>query len=71
MLAKEQPLPGQPHWRLNVGAPADLTRHHHLPRDERMPKPNLSEKREAKRVRGWVFPDEALSKREVGRARKR
>ena len=70
MLAKEQPLDGQYYWRMDVGGPAALTRKHHLPRDEWMPKCTLSEKREAKRVRGWVFPDEPLSKRECGRGRR-
>lgn len=70
MLAKEQPLPGQYHWKVNVGPPAQLTRQHHLPRDTWMPKPNLSETREAKRIRGWVWPNEALSKRECGRGRR-
>lgn len=70
MLAKEVPLPGQFHWKLDVGGPAALTRQRHLERDPWMPKPNLSEKRAAKRVRGWVWPDEPLSKREVGRGRR-
>ena len=70
MLAKEQPFPGQYHWKLDVGGPAALTRQRHLPRDDWMPKPNLSEKRAAKRVRGWIWPDESLSKREVGRGRR-
>ena len=70
MLAKEQPFPGQFHWKLDVGGPAALTRQRHMPRDAWMPKPNLSEKRAAKRVRGWVWPDEPLSKREVGRGRR-
>ena len=70
MLAKEQPLDAQFHWKLQVGGPAALTRRHHQARDDWMPKPNMSEKRDAKRVRGWVWPDEPLSKRECGRGRK-
>lgn len=70
MLASDQSPPGQYHWRMSVGGPAALTRKHHLPRDDWMPKCTLSEKREAKRVRGWVFPDEPLSKRECGRGRR-
>ncbi|KAK4547593.1 hypothetical protein LTR36_000550 [Oleoguttula mirabilis] len=70
MLAKEQPFPGQLHWRMDVGGPAALTRKHHLPRDDWMPKCVLSEKREARRIRGWVFPDEPLSKRECGRGKR-
>lgn len=71
MLAKEQPFPGQFHWRLDVGGPAALTRRHHLPRDHWMPKVNQQDKRMSKRVRGWVWPDEPLHKRECGRGRKR
>lgn len=70
MLAKEQPFPGQYHWKVDVGPPAQLSRQKHLPRDTWMPKPNLSETREAKRIRGWVWPNEALSKKECGRARR-
>ncbi|KAI6811036.1 hypothetical protein KC340_g18012 [Hortaea werneckii] len=70
MLAKEQPLSGQYYWRIDVGGPAALSRKHHLPRDDWMPKCTVSEKREAKRIRGWVFPDEPLSKRECGRGKR-
>lgn len=70
MLAKEHPFPGQYGWKMDVGGPAALTRKHHLARDEWMPRPNQSEKREAKRVRGWMWPDEALSKRECGKGRR-
>lgn len=70
MLAKEQPLPGQFHWKMDVGGPAALTRHRHLPRDDWIPKPHQSETRAAKRVRGWIWPDEPLHKRECGRGRR-
>lgn len=70
MLAKEQTFPGQYHWKIDVGPPAQLTRQNHLPRDQWMPKPNLSETREAKRIRGWIWPNEALHKRECGRGRR-
>ena len=70
MLAKEQPFAGQLHWKMDVGGPALLTRQHHLPRDDWMPKQTTSEKREAKRVRGWIMPDEPLSKRECPRSRR-
>ena len=70
MLAKEEPLPGQYSWRMDVGGPAALSRKHHLPQDDWIPKVRQSERREAKRARGWVFPDEALSKRECGKVRK-
>jgi hypothetical protein len=70
MLAKEEPLPGQYNWRMDVGGPAALSRKHHLPQDDWVPKVHQSERREAKRARGWVFPDESLSKRECGRLRR-
>ncbi|KAK5169832.1 uncharacterized protein LTR77_005810 [Saxophila tyrrhenica] len=70
MLAKERPFDGQLHWKMEVGGPTALTRQHHLARDSWMPKPNVSEKRTMKRVRGWVFPEEPLSNREVGRGRR-
>ena len=71
MLAREQTFPGQYHWKMEVGPPAQLTRQNHLPRDAWMPKPNQSEQREAKRIRGWVWPVEGLSKRECGRGSRR
>ena len=70
MLAKDEPLQGQPGWKLEVGAPAALTRQHHVDRDAWMPKPNQSETREAKRNRGWVWPKDPLSRRECGRSRR-
>ncbi|KAF2016169.1 hypothetical protein BU24DRAFT_422509 [Aaosphaeria arxii CBS 175.79] len=70
MLAKENPFEGMGTWRMEVGGPAALSRQNFLEKDTWIPKPNLSEKREAKRVRGWVFPDEPLSKRECGRGKR-
>ncbi|KAH0547974.1 hypothetical protein GP486_008284, partial [Trichoglossum hirsutum] len=50
MLAKEQPLPGQPGYKLNVGAPAELSRQNLLgDKDTWIPEPQLGEKREARR----------------------
>jgi hypothetical protein len=70
MLAKENPFEGMGTWRMDVGGPAAMTRQNHLEKDVWIPKPQLGEKREAKRVRGWVFPDEALSKRECGKGKR-
>lgn len=70
MLAKESPLPGMGSWRMDVGGPAALTRQNCLERDGWIPKPNLSEKREAKRLRGWVMPEEPLSRKECGRGKR-
>ncbi|KAK8238416.1 hypothetical protein HDK90DRAFT_225225 [Phyllosticta capitalensis] len=71
MLAKENPLPGiAGSWRMEVGGPAALTRQHCLDKDVWIPKPNLSEKREAKRLRGWVFPEEPLNRKECARGKR-
>lgn len=70
MLAKEQPFPGQYHWRVDVGGPTALTRKHHIARDDWMPKVTQSDKRMSKRARGWTWPDEPLHKRECGRAKR-
>jgi hypothetical protein len=70
MLAKENPFNGMGTWRMEVGGPAALTRQNFLEKDVWVPKPNLSEKREAKRARGWVWPEEPLSKRECGRGKR-
>ena len=70
MLAKNTPLPGQCGWRLDVGGPAALTRQNCLERDDWMIKPEGKEKREAKRSRGWVFPDEPLSRKECGKPKR-
>ncbi|KAF2165692.1 hypothetical protein M409DRAFT_55578 [Zasmidium cellare ATCC 36951] len=71
MLAKEQPFPRQFHWRVDVGGPTALTRKRHLERDEWMPKVNQQDKRGSKRIRGWVWPDEPLHKRECGKAKRK
>ncbi|KAJ4304942.1 hypothetical protein N0V90_000470 [Kalmusia sp. IMI 367209] len=71
MLAKENPFEGMGTWRMEVGGPAALTRQNALDKDAWIPKPQLGEKREAKRVRGWVFPEEPLSKRECGRGKRK
>lgn len=70
MLAKSVPLPGQPGWHLNVGGPGALTRQRDLPegKDRWIPEPQLREKRDAKRVRGWVWPHDAWHRREGGGA---
>ena len=72
MLAKEQPLEGQLHWRMEVGAPADLSRQHHKKlRDPWMPKIHtVDERRKAKTARGWTYPDEPLNKKETGRGKR-
>ncbi|KAI1460448.1 hypothetical protein F4805DRAFT_417551 [Annulohypoxylon moriforme] len=54
-------------WKAEIGAPAEGTRRKALPRDDWMPQPQLAEKREAKRARGWVFPEEPVGRKELGK----
>lgn len=70
MLAKESPLPGTMSWRMEVGGPSALTRQNIIERDTWVPKPNMSEKREAKRLRGWVWPEEPWSRKESGKPKR-
>ena len=66
MLAKEDRLPGCPlSWKMDVGLPSALTRQRFIERDSWIPKPQLGEQRTAKRLRGWVWPNEPLHRREV------
>jgi len=82
MLAKATPLPGQASGFMDVGGPGAMTRQRVLPtdghdterkgdgRDKWIPEPQVGEKRDAKRVRGWVWPADPWHKREgmgVGR----
>lgn len=66
-LASDQPQPGHAHWKSEIGAPAEGTRRKAGPRDSWMPTPQLAEKREAKRSRGWVFPEDAVGRKEMGK----
>ncbi|KAI5868230.1 hypothetical protein GGS23DRAFT_19083 [Durotheca rogersii] len=56
-----------PPWKADIGAPAEGTRRKALPRDTWMPQPQLAEKREAKRARGWVFPEDPVGRKELGK----
>lgn len=68
MLASDEPLPqGHASWRAEIGAPAEGTRRKALPRDSWMPQPQLAEKRESKRSRGWVWPEDAIGRKELGK----
>ncbi|KAK2010694.1 hypothetical protein LZ32DRAFT_373950 [Colletotrichum eremochloae] len=55
------------HWKTEIGAPAEGTRRKALPRDDWMPKPQLAEKREAKRARGWIMPEDPVGRKELGK----
>ncbi|KAJ5996897.1 hypothetical protein N7522_008557 [Penicillium canescens] len=70
MLSKSQPLPHQPSAHLNVGGPGAMTRQRVLPegKDDWIPPPQIGERRDAKRVRGWVWPQDAWHRREGGGA---
>jgi hypothetical protein len=67
MLARDDALPGQMGWKSEIGAPAEGTRRKCLPKDEWIPEPQLAEKREAKRARGWVWPEESVGRKELGK----
>ncbi|CAJ2513113.1 Uu.00g012320.m01.CDS01 [Anthostomella pinea] len=68
MMAADESAPqGQAGWRAEIGAPAEGTRRKALPRDEWMPQPQLAEKREAKRARGWVSPEDPVGRKELGK----
>jgi hypothetical protein len=64
MLAKEEPLAGQPGWKLHVGGAAERTRQFRLEKDSWIPKAQDAEKRNAKNVRGWVWPEDPFHKKE-------
>ncbi|KAF7895001.1 hypothetical protein EAF00_006815 [Botryotinia globosa] len=67
MLARDERLPGQMTWKTEIGAPAEGTRRKILPKDDWIPEPQLAEKREAKRGRGWVWPEEGVGRKELGK----
>lgn len=60
---------GQAHYRSDIGAPEDATRRKARAKDSWIPQPQLAEKREAKRSRGWVWPEDPIAKKEVGKRR--
>lgn len=71
MLSKSVPLPHQPSAHLNVGGPGAMTRQRILAeaKDKWIPEPQIGEKRDAKRVRGWVWPLDPWHRREGGASR--
>lgn len=68
MLSKAVPLPSQPAWHLNVGGPGAMTRQRILSegKDRWIPEPQQRERREARRARGWIWPQDAWHRREGG-----
>lgn len=69
MLARDDPLPGEITWKSEIGAPAEGTRRKCAKKDEWMPEPQLAEKRAAKRARGWIWPEEAVNRKELGKGK--
>jgi hypothetical protein len=71
MLAKHQPLDNQPSCHLDVGGAGALSRQRVLSegKDPWIPEPQVGEKRDAKRVRGWVMPSDPWHRREGGASR--
>ncbi|QYT05260.1 hypothetical protein H0G86_012153 [Trichoderma simmonsii] len=66
-LASDHTPAGHAHWKAEIGAPADGTRRKAKARDNWIPKPQLAEKREAKRSRGWVWPEDPVGRKEMGK----
>ncbi|KAL2214457.1 hypothetical protein CC79DRAFT_1317109 [Sarocladium strictum] len=67
MISGDETPAGQAPWRAEIGAPAEGTRRKAKPRDKWMPQPQLAEKREAKRSRGWILPEDAVGRKELGK----
>lgn len=67
MLAKDEPLPGQLGWRVEIGPPGDVTRSKVLEKkDTWIPEPGMAEKRQAKTIRGWVMPSDPWNRKKEG-----
>ncbi|KAL9041948.1 MAG: hypothetical protein Q9180_000941 [Flavoplaca navasiana] len=67
MLAKDEPLPGQPGWKVEIGTPSDVTRSKVLQKkDSWIPEPGMAEKRQAKTIRGWVLPSDPWNRKKEG-----
>jgi hypothetical protein len=71
MLAKEDPLPGQSPWKMAVSGVAAYTRRICDQRDGWMPKVAQHEMREAKRIRGWVWPEDPINRKEYPNKKRR
>ncbi|KAJ6782612.1 hypothetical protein PWT90_00165 [Aphanocladium album] len=58
---------GHAPYKTEIGAPVEGTRRKALKKDDWIPQPQLAEKREAKRARGWTWPEDAVGRRELGK----
>lgn len=67
MLARDEQLQGQCGWKLDIGAPAEGTRRKCRAKETWIPEPQVGEKREAKRARGWVWPEDPINRKELGK----
>ncbi|OKL62746.1 hypothetical protein UA08_01305 [Talaromyces atroroseus] len=72
MLSKSVALPGHLPGYMNDVEPGTLARQRILTesKDKWIPEPQLGEKREARRVRGWIWPQDAWHRREGTRPKK-
>lgn len=68
MMAKDEALAGEAGWKVSVGGPAAMTRRKVRGggRDGWIPEAQVGEKRDAKRMRGWVMPEDPWNKRKEG-----
>ena len=67
LFCANEPPHGQPMWKAEIGAPAEGTRRKAKAKESWIPVPQLAEKREAKRSRGWVWPEDAVGRKELGK----
>ncbi|OAA53060.1 hypothetical protein ISF_09123 [Cordyceps fumosorosea ARSEF 2679] len=66
-IASDAASCGHASYKTEIGAPVEGTRRKALKRDSWIPQPQLAEKREAKRARGWTWPEDAVGRRELGK----
>jgi hypothetical protein len=71
MLAKERPLKGNPGWKMAVSGVAARTRENCRERDSWMPRLSQHETRDARRIRGWVNPQDPINRKEYPNKKRR
>jgi hypothetical protein len=72
MQARDHPLPGHLHWKLEIGTPEAMTRQKCLEKDDWvLLKTNKREERRAELFRGWLWPHEPLKRKKEVKKRKR
>jgi hypothetical protein len=60
MLAREQPLPGNLHWRIEGGTAHSVTRQKYMVKDPWVPRGQIRETRRVKLFRGREWPEDKL-----------